>query len=231
MTNNIKSDQNLEIMQKAGGHFGYSKSRRHPSTAKFILGTKNKTDYIDLEKTKVELDRALELISNLAKEGKQILFVGSKPEAKKAVQEAAENLGMPYVNERWIGGTLTNFGEIKKRIDRLVDLKDKREKGEFEKYTKKERLMINREIERLEKYFSSLVKMAKTPNLLIIVDSRKEEGALNEAIRMKIPVISICNTDCDIKKVDYPIVANDSSVSSIKFFVEQLAKAYKQQDK
>ena len=214
MTNNIKSDQNLEIMQKAGGHFGYSKSRRHPSTAKFILGTKNKTDYIDLEKTKVELDRALELISNLAKEGKQILFVGSKPEAKKAVQEAADN-----------------FGEIKKRIDRLVDLKDKREKGEFEKYTKKERLMINREIERLEKYFSSLVKMAKTPNLLIIVDSRKEEGALNEAIRMKIPVISICNTDCDIKKVDYPIVANDSSVSSIKFFVEQLAKAYKQQDK
>ena len=129
MTNNIKSDQNLEIMQKAGGHFGYGKSRRHPSTAKFILGTKNKTDYIDLEKTKVELDRALELISNLAKEGKQILFVGSKPEAKKAVQEAAENLGMPYVNERWIGGTLTNFGEIKKRIDRLVDLKDKREKG------------------------------------------------------------------------------------------------------
>lgn len=226
MTNNDKSDFNLEVMQKAGGHFGYSKSRRHPSTAKFILGTKNKTDYIDLEKTKLELERAIELIKGLAKEGKKILFVGSKPEAKKAVEEAAQSLNMPYVSERWIGGTLTNFGEIKKRIDRLVDLKDKRTKGELEKYTKKERLMIDREIGRLEKYFSGLVNLTKMPDLLIIVDSRKEDSALDEAAQMKIPVVSLCNTDCDIRKIDYPIIANDTAQLSIKFFIGELAKAY-----
>lgn len=227
MTNIAKNDLSVENMQKAGAHLGYSKSRRHPSVAKFILGTKSKTDYIDLEKTKVELERALELIKSLAKENKKVLFIGSKPEAKKAVEEAGQKLDMPYVSERWIGGTLTNFSEIKKRIERLVDLKDKRAKGELEKYTKKERLMIDREIGRLEKYFSGLVNLNKMPDLVVIIDPRKEYSALDEANQMKIPVIGLANTDCDIRKVAYPIVANDTARSSIKFFVENLAEAYK----
>lgn len=220
--NNARIDE----MFKAGAHFGYSKTRRHASTAPYIFGIKNKVEIIDLEKTDELLDKALAVISTLAKEGKQVLFVGGKNEARLSLKIAAESVNMPFVDGRWIGGTLTNFPEIKKRLMKLEDLVKQKEKGELTKYTKKERLMIDREIEKLERFFSGILSMKDLPKAIVVVDPKKEIIAVNEAKTMKIPVIALCGTDCDITGINYPIVANDSAVSSITFFVNEVAKAY-----
>lgn len=220
-------DSRIDAMFNAGAHYGYSKTRRHPSTAPAIFTTKNKTDLINLERTVTELDTALEFVRTLSATGKTILFVGVKPEARLAIKNAGMALDMPYVTERWIGGTLTNFPEIKKRIARLEDLKQKREAGELDKYTKKERLLLDREIDKLTLYFGGLTTLKKTPDAMIIVDTKKEHIAFTEAMKAHVPVIGISNTDCDIREIDYPIIANDASQSSITFFIEAIAEAYK----
>jgi small subunit ribosomal protein S2 len=219
--------ERIDEMFKAGAHFGYSKTRRHPSVASLIFGVKNKVEIIDLEKTDAQLEKAQEFVSNLAKEGKQIMFVGGKPEARLSLKIAAESIGMPFVDGRFIGGTLTNFPEIKKRLVKLEDLTKQKEKGELAKYTKKERLLIDREIANLERFFGGISFIKDLPKALFVVDSKKEEIAVTEARKMKIPVISLSGTDCDISKIEYPIVANDASVSSVTFFVNEIAKAYK----
>ena len=155
----IKSVQNeglITDMFAAGAHFGYSRSRRHPSVKSFVFGVKNGVEIMDLEKTSVELERAKEFVKTIAKTGKQILFVGTKNEGKKALEDGALSVDMPFVAERWVGGNLTNFPEIKKRIALLEDLRAKRENGELAMYTKKERLLIDKDIERLERNFSVL---------------------------------------------------------------------------
>jgi len=220
------NNDRIDEMFKVGAHFGYSKTRRHASTAPYIFGVKNKVEIIDLEKTNELLDKALAFIATLAKEGKQVLFVGGKNEARLALKIAAESAGMPFVDGRWIGGTLTNFPEIKKRLNKLESLTKQKEKGELSKYTKKERLMIDREIAKLERFFSGILAMKDLPKAVVVVDSKKEIIAVTEAQKMNIPVISLSNTDCDIAGINYPIVANDSSVSSITFFVNEIAKAY-----
>lgn len=224
----IKKVNNARIdeMFKAGAHFGYSKTRRHPSVAQYIFGVKNRVEIIDLEKTEELLEKALTFISTLAKEGKQVLFVGGKNEARGALKIAAESVGMPFVDGRWIGGTLTNFPEIKKRLAKLEDLTKQKEKGELSKYTKKERLMIDREIANLERFFSGISSMKDLPKAMVVIDSKKEIIAVTEALRMKIPVVALCGTDCDVSPVNYPIVANDAAVSSITFFANEIAKAY-----
>ncbi len=227
MSKEIKTDL-IDNMFKAGAHFGYSKTRRHPSVSPFIFTTKNKVDVIDLEKTDSMLAAAKEFVKNLAKDGKKILFVGVKPEAKKAVKEAAIALDMPYVTERWIGGTFTNFPEIKKRIAKLEDWEDKKSKGELDVYTKKERLMIGIEVAKLNKYFSGLVSMKKAPDAIFVIDTKQEMIAVVEAQKSGIPVIGISNSDSNIKGIDYPIVANDASSSSISLFVNEIVKAYKE---
>jgi len=221
------NNERIDSLFKAGAHFGYSKTRRHPSIATFIFGVKNKVEIINLEKTEELLEKALNFISTLAKEGKQVLFVGGKNEARNALRFAAESAGMPFVDGRWIGGTLTNFPEIKKRLNKLEDLTKQKEKGELSKYTKKERLMIDREIANLDRFFSGIVSMKDLPKALVVVDSKKEEIAVTEAQKMNIPVVALCGTDCDISQIKYPIVANDSSVSSITFLINEIAKAYK----
>ena len=220
--NNTRIDE----MFKAGAHFGFSKTRRHASVAPYIFGIKNKVEIIDLEKTDELLEKALTVISNLAKEGKQVLFVGGKNEARASLKIAAESINMPFVDGRWIGGTLTNFPEIKKRLNKLEDLTKQKEKGELTKYTKKERLMIDREIANLERFFSGISVMKDLPKALVVVDSKKEIIAVTEAQKMNIPIIALSGTDCDITGINYPIVANDASVSSITFFVNEIAKAY-----
>ena len=221
-------DNFIELMFKAGAHFGYSKTRRNPSTDSYIFTTKNRVDIIDLEKTKSLLSNAQNFIKELRSKGKQILFVGTKPEARKAVAEAALALEMPYVTERWIGGTLTNFPEIRKRISRLEELKELRSKGELEKYTKKERLKMDEEIEKMTKNFSGLVTMKKIPDAVFIVDTRHEDIALSEAKKSGLPVIGLASSDCDIKEVDYPIIANDPSILSISLFLKEIVKAYQE---
>lgn len=214
-------------MFTAGAHFGYSKTRRHPSTAAYIFATKNKNDIIDLEKTEALLMKAEAFVKELAASGKNLLFVGVKPEAKKAVYEGALHVDMPYVIERWVGGAITNFPEIKKRIAKLEDLRDKKEKGGLDMYTKKERLLIDEDIARMSKNFSGLVSLKKTPDALFVIDPKREHIAVAEAKHAGIPVIALMNTDCNVKGVEYPIVANDASISSITHFVNAIAKAYK----
>ena len=217
----------IEEMFQAGAHFGYSKTRRHPSMSQFVFTTKKKADILNLEMTNDLLEKAQEFIKTLAVGGKQILFVGTKPEAKKAILDAATATDMPFAMERWVGGILTNFPEIKKRIDIMEDLKDRKEKGELDKYTKKERLLMDGKVEKLSKYYSGLVALKK-PAVMVVVDTKKEHIAVEEAKRVGIPVIGLLNSDCDIQNIDYPIVANDSSTSSIKFFTEALVKAFKE---
>lgn len=220
------NNERIDEMFKVGAHFGYSKTRRHASTAPFIFGIKNKVEIIDLEKTEDLLVKALSFVANMAKEGKQILFVGGKNEARGALKIAAESINMPFVDGRWIGGTLTNFPEIKKRLMKLEDLTKQKERGELVKYTKKERLMIDREIANLDRFFSGISSLKDLPKAIVVVDSKKEIIAVNEAKKMNIPVVALCGTDTDITNIDYPIVANDASVSSITFFVNEIAKAY-----
>lgn len=210
-----------------GAHFGYSKTKRHPSTSPFIFGTKNRNDIINLEKTEELLNDAKEFVKTISSTGKTILFVGTKPESKKIIIDKAVEIEMPYVTERWIGGTFTNFVEIKKRIAVMEDLKDKREKGELDMYTKKERLLIDEKIAKLHRYFSGLVTLKKAPDAIFIIDTKKEEIAMTEARKAGIPIIALVNTDTNIKNVDYPIIANDASVPSISYFVTELAQAFK----
>ena len=215
-------------MFSVGAHFGYSRSRRHPSVKPFIFGSKNGVEILDLEKTSVELALAKEFVKTFAKGGKQILFVGTKNEAKKAVLAGALAVDMPFVVERWVGGILTNFPEIKKRVALLEDLLAKREKGELAMYTKKERLLIDKDIERLERNFAGIISMKELPSVLFIVDPKKESIAVKEAQFLKIPIIALASSDCNFKEVDYVIPGNDSSVSSISFFVGQIVSAFKE---
>ncbi len=221
-TNNPK----IENMFKAGAHFAFSKTRRHPTVAPYIFGVKNKVEIFDLEKTSELLEKAKTFVESLAKEGKTVLFVGGKSEARNAVKSGALSLNMPYVDGRWIGGTLTNFMQIRKRVEKLEKLTSEKEKGELAKYTKKERLMIDREIANLERFFTGIVSMKDLPKAIFIIDPKKEKTAVKEAQDMGIPVIALAGSDCNIKGLDFPIVGNDSSQTSVNFFVQEIVKAY-----
>lgn len=219
----------IETMFKAGAHIGYSKSRRHPSVKPFIFGAKNRMEIIDLEKITDLISAAKNFVKSVKASGKQILLVGTKPEARQAIEEAAKSIDMPYVSERWIGGTFTNFPEIKKRVAKLEEMISKKEKGEFSVYTKKERLLLDKEMNDLLKNFSGIVSMKNIPGAIFVVDPRKESIAVAEAIEVGVPVVALGNSDCDISKIDYPIVANDSSGQSIKLFVKEITDAWKEQ--
>jgi len=222
-------EKNSGIVDKlfaAGAHFGYSPSRRHPSLKSYIFGSKGNTELFDLEKTSVALETALQFVGTLASNRKTVLFVGGKAEAKGIVKRVAERLNQPYVASRWIGGTLTNFSEIRKRLNRLSDLTTMREKGELMKFTKLERLLIDREITDLENTFGGLKGVTKLPDAMVIVDPRHESGAVDEAALVRIPTVAIMNSDCDRAKITYPIPANDASVHSISAILDEIATAY-----
>jgi len=226
MTEITKTEQNLDELFKAGAHFGFGKSRRHPSSTPFIFGSKNKVDIFDLEKTHESLEKACNFVAELGASKAAILFVGGKNEAQEIVKAAAEKVGQPYLAGRWIGGTLTNFPEIRKRIEMMIDLLSQKEKGELIKYTKKERILIDRKIEKLQKMFGGIKDMIALPKALFIVDPRFEETALREAQNLKIPVVALCGSDNNITGIDYPISANDSNINSIRFFVDKIAESY-----
>lgn len=228
MTKTVDNNALITEMFAAGAHFGYSRSRRHPSAKPFIFGTKNGIEIMDLEKTSVELEKAKEFVKTLAKGGKQILFVGTKSESKKSVEDGANSVDMPFVVERWVGGVLTNFPEIKKRVALLVDLRDKKEKGELAIYTKKERSLIDKDIERLERNFAGVVSMKDVPAAMFVIDPRKEAIAVKEAQYLGIPIVALASTDCNMKEIDFAIPGNDSSVSSVNFFIAQIVAAFKE---
>ena len=203
-----------------GAQFGYSKTKRHPSVVPFIFTLKNRRDIIDLEKTAVQIEEAESFMKEMAEAGKTVLFVGTKPEVRESVRATADAVGMPYVDMRWVGGTLTNFSEIRKRADRMLDLEYKREHNELVFKTKKEGLMIDREIEKLKKNFGGIGQMKKLPDVMFVVDPLAEDIAVTEARLLDIPVIAIANTDCNIEKVTYPVVANDTTRPSVEYILD-----------
>ena len=224
----VKKEELVQELFKIGAHFGYSRSSRHSSTKPFIFGFKNKTAIIDLEKTIEVLEVAKDFVRELGRSKKTLLLVGTKSEAKKIIKGIAESAGLPFVTERWIGGTLTNFKEIRKRVERMEDLREKSEKGELTIYTKKERGVIAKELSDLERYFDGIVGLKRLPGAVFVVDVDREKIAVAEAQKIKAPVVALCNSDCDISSLEYPIVANDSAITSISFFVKQIVEAYKE---
>lgn len=219
----------LERLFKTGAHFAQVKSRRHPSMKPFVLGARARFEILDLTMTEVQLEDAKKAMTNLAKEGKTVLFVGGKAEIAPVVRDAASSIGAPSVAGRWLGGTISNFVEIKKRIDRLRELLEKRESGELAKmYTKLERVKIDREIERLATRLAGLEDLAKRPDALLIVDTRHEAHATKEARDARIPVIAIMGSDCNLKDAAYPIVANDASKDTVQYLLHELTLAYQE---
>lgn len=216
----------LEEFFEAGAHYGLARSRRHPSTMDYIYGLKDGIEIIDLEKTKNLLDDALEFARELGQEEKQILWVTSKNEANRIIHNAAAALDHPYVTGRWIGGTLTNFDQIRGQVDKLEEIEAKQESGELEKYTKKEQMLFDRQIDKLNEKFGGIRNMTDYPDAVFMVDTKAEDIALQEARQNDVPVIGLCNVDCDINQVDYPIVANDGAADSIRLFTHMIRDAY-----
>jgi small subunit ribosomal protein S2 len=218
----------IQDMFGVGAHFGYGKARRHPTVKQFIYGSKNHTDIIDLEKTDVQLEKAMELLKTIVGSGRQVIFVGSKPEIKDLVKSTAESLGMPYVDERWIGGTLSNWKQIQSRVKLFETLGEQKETDSLVYKTKKEKLLLERKIEKLDRRFGGLTALKAMPAAVIVIDAREENIAVTEASMVNIPVIALANTDNDIRLVNYPVVANDNSRRSVDFFLKQFAEAMKQ---
>lgn len=218
----------IEPMSVAGMHFGSFRSRRHPSTSSYIFDSKGQVEIINLEKSLLGLNRAKDFMRSLAEGRRLVLLVGNKNEARTAICDIAESADLPFVNFRWIGGTLTNYEQIKKRVDRLLELREQDFRGELVKFTKQERAKIAKEARDLERYFNGIVGMKQLPAALLIIDPKKEEIAVAEAAIVGIPVIALANTDCDISKIAYPIVGNDKTLSSITFVLRALIGAYKE---
>lgn len=223
---NMANNPLIEKLFAVGAHFGYSPRYRHPSTSKYIFGEKGGVELFDLEQTATLLGEALEAIKALAAARKTILFVGGKAEAREALARTAQMLNQPYVAGRWIGGSLTNWSEIRKRLNRLTELTDMREKGELAKFTKMERLLIDREIADLDLMFGGLRGMTKAPDALFVIDPRAEQGAIAEARQLNIPIFAFLNTDCDQSGISHPIPGNDASREAIQFVLEEVGQAY-----
>lgn len=213
-------------MLKAGVHFGHQSSRWHPKMARFIFGKRNNIHIIDLEKTLEQLEKAVKFVSDSVAKGGYVMFVGTKAQTKGFVEDGAKRAGMPFVTERWLGGTLTNFGEIAKLTKRLADLKRGFETGELKKkYNKKELLDLSREQEELEKKVGGIATMNKLPEAIVVFDVRNELTAVKEANRRGIPVVALCDTNINPMNIDYVIPANDDAVKSIEMMVDTMADA------
>lgn len=229
MSNKIETTTFIDRLFQAGSHFGFKKRRRHPTVAPYLFTTKDGSDIFDLEKTIKLVETAKEVLKEAGLQGKTILLVSTKDESSKIVKEIAERISVPYVTNRWIGGMLTNFSEMKKRINRFEALNNERESGELErKYTKKERGVIGREVDKLSFNFKGVSTMTKMPDYMVIVDPRHDSIAVTEAKEKNIPIIAIMSSDCDISEVKYPVVANDSLQTSVSLVLNELVAAYEE---
>lgn len=219
----------VDRLFETGAHFAQVKSRRHPSMKPYVLGAKSKVEIFDLAKTDAQLAAAKQAMAALARDGKTVLFVGGKREVSDQVREAAKRIGQPFVAGRWLGGTISNFVEIKKRIDRLADLSEKRDSGQLAKlYTKLERVYIDREIARLDERLEGIRTLSRRPDAMVIVDTKHEAHATREAKAAGIPVIGVMSSDCDLKDAAFPIVANDASRNTVALILSELTSAFEQ---
>ena len=215
----------MKQLLEAGVHFGHQTRRWNPKMAKYIFTERNGIYIIDLQKTVRKVDEAFNFIRSVAQEGKKVLFVGTKKQAQEAVKEEAVRAGMFYVNERWLGGMLTNFQTIQKRIKRLKQLEQMEQDGTFEVLTKKEVLALRHEMERLEKFLGGIKEMNRLPGALYVVDPRKERIAVAEARKLGIPIVAIVDTNCDPDEIDYVIPGNDDAIRAVRLLTGRMADA------
>lgn len=216
-----------EEMAKVGLHFGHRTSRFHPKMKDYVFGVRNTVHIIDLKKTTDKFKEALRFIQKIISEGKILLFVGTKIQAKALVKETAEKYNLPYVTERWLGGTFTNFEIIKKRVEYFKDLEQKKREGKLEKYTKKEKYKIDEELRKLELKFGGIKDLNHLPDAIFVLDMKKDILAIKEARMKEIKIIGISDTNTDPNLADFPIPANDDAVSSIKYILEKVSEVIK----
>lgn len=218
--------QDLRELLEAGAHFGHQSRRWNPRMEPYIYTTRDGVHVFDLTITARQLDEACEMIKKAVAEGKTVVFVGTKRQAKAIIREEATKVGAYFVAERWLGGTLTNWEEISKRLRRLEKMTKALEAGEYDDYTKKERVLIRREIDRLERFLGGLKGMEKTPDILFVIDSIKEKVAVTEARKKGVKVVAMIDSNADPDVVDHVIPANDDAVRAIKYIVGRVAEAY-----
>ncbi len=215
----------MKQLLEAGVHFGHQTRRWNPKMAKYIFTERNGIYIIDLQKTVRKVDEAFNFVRSVAQEGRKVLFVGTKKQAQEAVKEEATRAGMFYVNERWLGGMLTNFQTIQKRIKRLKQLEQMEQDGTFEVLTKKEVLALRHEMEKLEKFLGGIKEMNRLPGALYVVDPRKERIAVAEARKLGIPIVAIVDTNCDPDEIDYVIPGNDDAIRAVRLLTSRMADA------
>lgn len=218
----------LEELVDAGAHFGHQTRRWNPKMGEFIYGSENGVHIFDLTKTKPMLEEALDFLEKSAKEGKKILILGTKKQIKDKVAEVSEKIGIPYVNERWLGGTVSNFEQVRRSVKKMEDMKEGLATGAFNKNTKKERLLIDREITRLEKFFGGIKSLTSTPDVLFIIDTKRESAAVREAKTKRIPIVGIVDSNSDPDSIDYPIPMNDDASRALEYVLNLVAEAISQ---
>jgi small subunit ribosomal protein S2 len=218
-------DPEIEAMMKAGIHLGHAKGKNHPAMQPYIFGVRNTVSVIDLRHTKEKLASALAFIKDIVSKGGMVLLVGTRSAARRAILEVAEKTKMPYFVERWIGGTLTNFREISRRVEYMETLEQERKSGEWEKYTKKEQLEKSRELEKLQKKFDGIRSMKRLPQAVFIVDIIEDATAVREARRMKIQSVALVDTNSNADLVDYPIPSNDDALPAVRYMVGRIEEA------
>lgn len=215
----------MKQLLEAGVHFGHQTRRWDPKMAEYIFQARNGIHIIDLQKTTKKIDEAYEFIKEQVEEGKTVLFVGTKKQAQECVKEAAEKCGMFYIDQRWLGGMLTNFGTIRKRIERLNELETMEQDGTFEVLPKKEVILLRKEMAKLEKNLGGIKEMEKLPGVIFLVDPKKEKIAILEAKKLNIPVVGLVDTNCNPEELDFPIPGNDDAIRSVKLITDVMANA------
>lgn len=220
-----KINVSLEELMDAGAHFGHQTKRWNPKMEEYLYGQEGGVHIFDLIKTKALIEEALEFLAKSAKEGKKILILGTKKQIKDKVAEVAEKVGTPYVNERWLGGTISNFGQMKRSIDKMEEMKESLANGTYNKYTKKERLLIDREITRLEKFFGGIKTLTGVPDVLFVIDTKREAAAVYEANGRKIPVVGVVDSNADPDLIDYPIPMNDDASKAMEYILNLVGQA------
>ncbi|NLY76986.1 MAG: 30S ribosomal protein S2 [Tissierellia bacterium] len=215
----------MKALLEAGVHFGHQTRRWNPKMGQYIFTERNGIYIIDLQKTVKLVEEAYNFVKDVVANGGEVIFVGTKKQAQEAIETEAQRCGMHYVNQRWLGGTLTNFKTIKKRIDRLHELDKMEEEGIFDVLPKKEVIQLKHERERLEKFLGGIKNMERIPDVLFVVDPRKEKIAVSEARKLGIPVVAIVDTNCDPDEIDYVIPGNDDAIRAVKLLTETIANA------
>ncbi len=215
----------LDQLLESGAHFGHQTRRWNPKMEEYLYGDENGVHIFDLTKTKPLIEEALGFLTKAASEGKTIVILGTKKQIKEKVAEVAEKAGVPYVNERWLGGTISNFPQMKRSLKKLEEMKVNMAEGAYKRYTKKERLLIEREIARLERFFGGIKDLTDIPQVLFVVDSKREAGAVREANTGKVTVVGIVDSNSDPEVLDYPIPMNDDASKALEYVLELVGEA------